>query len=178
MTCTSSCGLSGLAVATNQSWLAMLPHLRCFFAQHPYVCVQEVYMNKDLLQKLRGGSGSSSSAINAAAKQHHHFRPRPANEAPSQRQQGGSGASQPAPLGTTARPQHQAQQQQAPRAAVAAHRTMPPTAGTAAGSTGGARGSGSRPGSSRLVATDISSMFLPRKPTLPRTGGSLNVSDP
>lgn len=142
-----------------------LPHLPLLTTH-----LQELYMNKDLLKRLRGAAGAaqptSAAAATGAPKPHHHFRLRPAGEAPSGGQPGGG----------PGRPQQQSQQP-----AAAAHAPS----GTARGATplqrpgggaGGSRAPGAAPVGStarlgRPQPTDIDSMFLPRKPSLPRPAG-------
>ena len=155
--------------------------LRC---AEPVSCVipaappQEVYMNKELLQKLRGSNGTGSGAGSgagaaplqqaaaAAIKPHQHFRPRPASEAPSQRQQGPPAAAAATASAAAAPASRPAQHQQKPPPA-------PQQQGRAAaplqraGGSGAASGAASRP-AGRPVATDIDSLFLPRKPGLQR----------
>ncbi|KAL4439992.1 hypothetical protein ABPG75_002993 [Micractinium tetrahymenae] len=142
--------------------------------------LEEVYMNKELLQKLRGGASGVPGGIQqaagvggaGAAKPHHHFRLRPAAEAPSQRQAGGAaspaGRPQPAlpagPAGTGAQPA-------AARAATSLQRPSGGSSDRNGGSSAAAAAAaelGGRPG--RPAAASIDSMFLPRKPSLGRPG--------
>lgn len=146
-------------------------------------------MNKELLQKLRGGAGGlpagaqqaqqAGGASDGAPKPHHHFRLRPAAKAPSQRQAGGaaSPAGRPQPAlaqgasGAGAQPS-------AARAAAALQRPRGAGSDREGGSSAAAAaaaGLGSRPG--RLAPASIDSMFLPRKPGLGRpSSGGLGVS--
>ncbi len=144
-------------------------------------------MNKDLLQKLRGGANGAGiqqaqQAVGAAGagapKPHHHFRLRPATEAPSQRQ-----------AGSTATPA--GRQQQSLSGATGAG-ASPVAMRTVAGSQRPRGGGGDREGGSSAAAapaaglgirpgrpapSSIDSMFLPRKPGLGRpSGSSLGVS--
>lgn len=137
-------------------------------------------MNKEVLARLRsstaGAPGShagpqASAAVaggaSAAPKAHHHFRLRPASEAPSQRQPGG-GAGRPAV-------QQQVQATGAAAAPAGTARGAAPVQRPGASAAGG-RSPGAASGSSaarlgRPQATDIDSMFLPRKPSLQRPAG-------
>ncbi|KAL4420273.1 hypothetical protein ABPG77_005613 [Micractinium sp. CCAP 211/92] len=144
--------------------------------------LEEVYMNKDLLQKLRGGANGAGiqqaqQAVGAAGagapKPHHHFRLRPATEAPSQRQAGSAAT----PAG---------RQQQSLSGATGAG-ASPVAMRTVAGSQRPRGGGGDREGGSSAAAapaaglgirpgrpapSSIDSMFLPRKPGLGRPSGS------
>lgn len=149
----------------------------CF---HPPPSAQEVYMNKELLQKLRGSSAAqggaqqpAAAAAPAAPKAHHHFRLRPASEAPSQRHPGGSAAASGRPAAQVA--PAAAAAPQAGMARGAAQPARPLNAG-GLGSRGPGPASGAAPSATgRLRQTgggaDMDSMFLPRKPSLQRPAG-------